>query len=88
MYLSQRWQTMLGLAPEAMTAAPRTGSAACTPTISVHSGPPLRALRSPVRPLSSHEHRVRHGDGGYRWMLCPAVAVIDRDGRAVRMADR
>ena len=32
------------------------------------------------------EHRVRHKDGTYRWVLSRAVAVRDEDARASRMA--
>src|SRR5439155_26138735 len=33
-----------------------------------------------------HEHRVRHEDGTYRWMLCRGVAVCRADGRATRIS--
>src|SRR5207253_6126022 len=32
------------------------------------------------------EHRVRHLDGNWRWMLVRAAAVRDADGRAYRLA--
>ena len=32
-----------------------------------------------------HEHRMRHEDGTYRWMLCRGAAVR-ADGRSVRLA--
>jgi len=33
-----------------------------------------------------HEHRVRHEDGTYRWMLCRGLAVRNAENRVVRMA--
>ena len=33
-----------------------------------------------------HEHRVRHEDGTYRWMLCRGVAVCRANGRATRIS--
>src|SRR5882724_10554325 len=39
--------------------------------------------------LSPHfqsEHRVRHRDGMYRWVLCRGLAVHDAEGRVIRMA--
>ncbi len=33
-----------------------------------------------------HEHRIRHEDGTYRWVLCRGVAVRRVDGRATRIA--
>jgi diguanylate cyclase (GGDEF)-like protein/PAS domain S-box-containing protein len=42
-----------------------------------------------VRRRSSHfisEHRIRHKDGTYRWVLCRGMAVWDESGNAVRMA--
>ena len=30
------------------------------------------------------EYRMRHRDGGYRWMSCRGLAVRDEDGRATR----
>ncbi len=32
------------------------------------------------------EYRIRHGDGGWRWMLCRGLAERDDEGTAVRLA--
>ena len=32
------------------------------------------------------EHRIRHRDGGYRWVLCRGLAVRNPDGVATRVA--
>ncbi len=33
-----------------------------------------------------HEHRIKHADGNWRWMLCRGTAVRGEGGNAVRMA--
>jgi len=87
MYLSQRWQTMLGLAPEAMPAAPRTVRRVHADDIRPTQGRHCRALRSPVRPFRDHEPASGHGDGATAGCAVPRRSAGDRPRwRAVRMA--
>jgi diguanylate cyclase (GGDEF)-like protein/PAS domain S-box-containing protein len=85
-YLSLRWKTMLGLAPDERTTRPDEWFGR------VHAddiGPLRAAITKHCAEQSGHfehEHRVCHRDGKYRWMLCRGVAVTNGDGRAVRMA--
>jgi diguanylate cyclase (GGDEF)-like protein/PAS domain S-box-containing protein len=86
MYFSQRWKAMLGLSPEETTTSPMEWFAR------VHADD-IGSLKSAIAAHCAedsghfeHEHRVCHGDGKYRWMLCRGVAVRDGDGRVVRMA--
>ena len=37
-------------------------------------------------PHFESEHRIRHADGGYRWVLSRGVAIRDENGKATRMA--
>jgi diguanylate cyclase (GGDEF)-like protein/PAS domain S-box-containing protein len=37
-------------------------------------------------PHFESEHRIRHADGGYRWVLSRGVAIRDADGKPTRMA--
>jgi len=39
-----------------------------------------------LTPLLESEHRMRHKNGQYRWMLCRGTAVRDEAGRACRIA--
>ena len=64
--------------------APGSGSAACTPTTAPRSQA-LEAHSPARRSTSSHEHRIQHRDGGYRWMLARGIAVRDHTGRATRV---
>ena len=38
------------------------------------------------RDVLSHEHRVRHGDGEFRWVRCRGIAVRNERGVPVRIA--
>ena len=42
-------------------------------------------LKEPHAPIEN-EHRIKHKDGTYLWMLCRGLAVRDKTGKAVRMA--
>ncbi|MBM4147414.1 MAG: PAS domain S-box protein, partial [Nitrospira sp.] len=42
-------------------------------------------LKEPNAPIEN-EHRIKHKDGTYLWMLCRGMAVIDKTGKVVRMA--
>ena len=37
-------------------------------------------------PHFESEHRIRHADGGYRWVLSRGVAIRDTEGKPTRMA--
>jgi diguanylate cyclase (GGDEF)-like protein/PAS domain S-box-containing protein len=86
LYCSARWQEMLGLEATASVTTLEQWLEHVTeedrPAI-------LWALRSHFeadRSHFEHEYRVRHADGGTRWVLCRGIAVRDASGRATRMA--
>ncbi|MFN7981488.1 MAG: EAL domain-containing protein [Vicinamibacterales bacterium] len=85
-FYSARWNEVLGL-----------GTEACVGTVDtwlgrVHADDIGRLKAQIDEHLSGHsrgleaEHRVRHQNGQYRWMLVRGVAVRDAEQRAVRMA--
>ena len=86
LYLSPRWKEMLGFGePELSRTARTSGSSACTPKTCRS----CRKLWARTRRLGSHfesEHRMRHRDGSYRWMLSRWICLCDGDRRATRIA--
>ncbi len=46
----------------------------------------ITAHREGLTPHFEIEHRMRHADGGYRWMLSRGAAIRDETGKAIRMA--
>ena len=85
-FFSTRWNEVLGL-----------GAEACVGTLEtwldrVHADDLGRLKAQIDEHLNGHssgleaEHRVRHQNGQYRWMLVRGVAVMDAEERPVRMA--
>ena len=83
---SPRWQSMLGLTE---------GEAGCEPEewfSRVHPDDRDRVLMeldahlTGGTPHFQSEHRIRHADGSWRFVLCRGLAVRDATGQAVRMA--
>jgi len=86
MFVSARWKSMLGLPADEVTTSPDEWFGRVHPDDIV----PLRAaIDEHCGHQAGHfeyEHRVRHADGAYRWMLCRGVAVASAHGGASRMA--
>jgi diguanylate cyclase (GGDEF)-like protein/PAS domain S-box-containing protein len=85
-YYSPRWKEMLGYSEDAIGAQLDEWHA----RIHVDDIERVRSeiaahLRSETPHLES-EYRIRHRDGGYRWVLCRGLAVRGKDGKAYRMA--
>lgn len=85
-YLSPRWHEILGRSEQAQDEDPELWFD------HVHDDDIVR-LRAAIDALlegrSSHldvEHRMRHSDGSFRWVLTRGVAMRNRDGEATRMA--
>ena len=85
-FFSERWRSMLGVSNEEPCDTP----AAWLDRSHPDDRQQLEAsLQAHVEGRSEHfeeEHRVRHADGTYRWLLCRGLAVRDDAGRAVRLA--
>ncbi len=85
-YYSDRWKSMLGYADDEIECRFSSWERL------VHPGDRERALTAVRAYLEGHtssyevEHRLRHKDGSYRWILSRGVALRDAWGRPVRMA--
>ena len=85
-YFSPRWYAILGRAEGMGDADPDVWFDL------VHTDDVLRlraAIDSHVAgetPYLQSEHRIRHSDGSWRWVLTRGLATCDEDGRATRMA--
>ncbi len=92
-FLSPRWKAILGYEESELTNRPAEWFER------VHSDD-VRRLKADIeahlgredQPASlfaahfENEHRIRHRDGSYRWVLARGLAQRDRGNRAVRMA--
>ena len=85
-YFSPRWESMVGLSADAAYGRVEDWFARIHPgdLASLHVA--LEAHMAGETAHFLHEHRIRHEDGTYRWMLCRGVAVRRADGRATRIA--
>jgi PAS domain S-box-containing protein len=85
LFLSDRWKSMLGYAPDEI--APEFDAWKSR----IHPDDRERALATVDAYLSGRtteyelEHRLRHKDGGYRWILARGAAVRDDQGKPYRM---
>lgn len=85
-YFAPRWTEMLGFDPDTFGNTPDRWFSLVHPderdglarAIAEHSEGKTRHLE--------YEHRIRHADGHYLWVLCRGVAARDGDGAACRMA--
>jgi diguanylate cyclase (GGDEF)-like protein/PAS domain S-box-containing protein len=87
LYLSPRWKEMLGYGEAELSNSPHEWFERVHPD----DLPKLQEAlgNHPAGCLGAHfecEHRMRHRDGGYRWMLSRGIALCDGDGRALRIA--
>jgi diguanylate cyclase (GGDEF)-like protein/PAS domain S-box-containing protein len=85
-YFSARWHAVVGQAATAGDESPSVWYEI------VHDDdlPRLRAaIDAHLQGRTAHlesEHRMRHSDGTWRWVLTRGLAIRDPDGRATRMA--
>jgi len=86
LYLAPRWKSMLGFEDHELGKSPEEWMSRVHPedleTLKID-------LASHVLGKTAHfenEHRMRHKDGSYRWMLSRGIGVRERGAKAVRMA--
>jgi len=85
LHLSPRWRDLIG------PSTPLTGEVSdWLDKVHPEDAAPLRAALSAHfegrTDSFEHEHRVRHGDGEWRWILVRGTAMRDEKGAAIRAA--
>ncbi|MFM8530810.1 MAG: putative bifunctional diguanylate cyclase/phosphodiesterase, partial [Ilumatobacteraceae bacterium] len=84
-YSSPRWRALLGATDDDVSGNVNEWMDRVHPDDRVALQVKIGAhLQDPSHPLEL-EHRMRHNDGDYRWMLVRATAVTDPGGQAARM---
>ena len=85
-YYSPRWYEMLGIIANDAPATLDTWLARVHPADRERVRKALKSFAATPQQRLTLEHRLRHDNGRYRWMLVRAAARRDADGRAVRVA--
>src|SRR5262249_16567861 len=85
-YLSPRWKEMLGETEEAIGRRPTEWFDRVHPEDRDRLGMEIVAHLEGLSPHLESEHRVRHRQEGWRYMLCRGLAVRDELGKATRLA--
>ncbi len=85
LYLSPRWKEMLGYADDELPGSESTWQDRLHPDDRDRALTYLAAYLGGDFSEYSLEHRLRHRDGTYRWILARGTLVRDPDGRPVRM---
>jgi len=84
-YFSPRWKSMLGYAESEIGERIDEWHSRIHPEDRDHALAELQAHVDGHTPRFEHEHRLRHKDGGWRWVLARAAAVRHASGRAYRV---
>src|SRR5262249_36893228 len=85
-YLSPRGKEMLGETEEAIGRRPTEWFDRAPPEARDRLGMEIVAHLEGLSPHLESEHRVRHRQEGWRYMLCRGLAVRDELGKATRLA--
>src|SRR5688500_7649737 len=83
---SPRWRAMLGLEHTPLLPLAREWLARLHPDDAPRLRAEIDALLAGTSPRLETEHRLRHADGNWRWMLVRALALREGDSRPVRIA--
>ncbi len=84
-YFSPAWQALLGLPEHEITSKPDTWLSRVHPDDRPLLQTDLNAHARNDTPKLENEHRIKHADGTYHWVLCRGRVVRDCDGQAYRM---
>jgi diguanylate cyclase (GGDEF)-like protein/PAS domain S-box-containing protein len=86
LYLSPRWNAILGLDPEAREVPPAEWFALVSPDDVLLLRNEIETHLAGQTPSLECEFRMRHRDGTWRWVVANGVVTRDVDGTPVRMA--
>lgn len=85
-YYSARWVAVLGHEVEEIGDRPEEWLERVHPDDAARLEAELSAHRDGITDHFHSEHRLRHKDGSFRWVLTRGLASRDTAGRAIRMA--
>ncbi len=85
-YFAPRWKSMLGHEDREIGKSPEEWMSRVHPEDVEKLKVDLAAHVVGKTAHFENEHRMRHKDGSYRWMLSRGIGVRDRGSKAVRMA--
>ena len=85
-YFSERWKSMLGCQEDGIGNCPEEWFERVHEEDIENLKEEITAHIEGIRPHLEIEHRMRHQDGSYRWMLSRGMVVRSADGTASRMA--
>ncbi|MCL7454454.1 MAG: GAF domain-containing protein, partial [Anaerolineae bacterium] len=84
-YFSPRWKSMLGYAEGEITNRFESWKRLIHPDDLERASTEIEEHLQGRTPLYYLEHRLRHKDGSYRWILARGQAVRDQEGQAYRL---
>jgi diguanylate cyclase (GGDEF)-like protein/PAS domain S-box-containing protein len=84
-YFSERWKSMLGFEDAEVGTAPDEWFKRVHPEDAAKVKEALDAHLAGQTPVFESEHRMRHKDRGYRWVLSRGIAVRNGDQSVYRM---
>ncbi|HEU0297773.1 MAG TPA: PAS domain S-box protein [Anaerolineales bacterium] len=85
-YFSPRWKAMLGYEDSELTNCFETWVRLMHPDDLERAQAELQAYLNGQNQIYQLEHRLRHKEGSYRWILARGIALRHTDGKPYRMA--
>lgn len=85
-YFSPHWKSMLGYAEHEVSNTFSAWQNLLHPDDAERATLTINAFLAGRRPVYELEHRLRHKDGTYRWILARGVVLRDARGQPVRLA--
>ncbi|MFQ5596846.1 MAG: EAL domain-containing protein [Nitrospiria bacterium] len=85
-YFSPRWKAMVGASEDEVGNAPSDWFSRLDPEDIAQVKEKISQHLNGMSPHFECEHRIKHQDGGYRWMLSRGLAIQDAAGKNSRMA--